>query len=324
MATFPFDAKVVLGLNGQSNIGMIFDVLQDIREAFAGFVQRYVNPAVSDQLGLSRSEYLKAIEGGVPSHDSNNLPEYAGHPFDIVNGNEPAFGKDELSVELGFERYADLDELGRCGVAFALVSKETMPGEADRRKTIKHITPSGWRDTEYDFIEGGKLFHRCHLIGYRLTAEQGNPQNLFTGTRYLNHAMRVFENMVSSHCEEHKDARVLYRAIPAFRDGETVARGVQLEVLSICEADAPLKFNVYLHNVQPGVSIDYATGTSHRDGSVSDSMLRDCMVNEKTKVFHRRGCPTARSLKGSDCRTFTGMRDELVSMGYAPCKKCNP
>lgn len=287
-------------------------------------MRKSINTVASEQLGLSRAEYLKAVDEGVPSHDFNNLPEYVGHPFDIINGNEPAFAEGDLSVEIGCERYAELDALGRCGTAFALVSKETMPGEADKRKTIKHVMPSGWQDTEYDFIEGGRLFHRCHLIGYRLTAEQDNPRNLFTGTRYLNHAMRVFENMVSDHCEAHGDARVLYRATPVFREGEAVARGVQLEALSICEDDAPLKFSVFLHNVQPGVRIDYGTGESCRDVSVRDSMLRDCVVNEKTKVFHRGDCPSAKTLNEGKYRIYSGMRDELASMGYKPCGRCNP
>lgn len=306
------------------DLGSLVDALQDIGQAFADLVQQCVRPAASEHLRLSRSEYLKAIEEGVPSHDSENLPEYTGHPFDIINGNEPMFTEDDLSVGLGCERYAELDDLGRCGTAFALVSKETMPGDADRRKTIKRVTPTGWQDAEYDFIEGGKLFHRCHLIGYRLTAEQDNLKNLFTGTRYLNHAMRVFENMVADHCSAHDDAKVLYRATPVFRDGEVAARGVQLEALSICEDNEPLKFNVYLHNVQPGVRIDYATGMSQHDGSVQDLMLRGCIVNEKTKVFHRRDCPYVRNLKDGGSRTFTGMRDELARMGYKPCGRCNP
>lgn len=189
-------------------------------------MRKSINPIDSEQLGLSRAEYLKAVEEGAPSHASDNLPAYVGHPFDIINGNEPTFTEDDLSVGLGCERYAELDDLSRCGTGFALVSKETMPGESDKRKTINHVTPSGWQDAEHDFIVGGKLFHRCHLIGYRLTAEQDNPQNLFMGTRYLNHAMRVFESMVSDHCETHENARVLYRATPIFRDGEAIARGV--------------------------------------------------------------------------------------------------
>lgn len=172
-----------------------------------------------------------------------------GHPFEVIDENMPSFSEDEFTVPSGYEHYSELDEFGRCGVAFALVSKETMPKPDKARKTIEHVVPSGWKDTEYDFVEGKKLYNRCHLIGYGLTAEQDNPKNIVTGTHYLNHAMRVFENMVTDHCKAHDEARVLFRATPHFVDDELIARGLQLEALSICEGEAPLQFNVYLHNI---------------------------------------------------------------------------
>lgn len=185
---------------------------------------------------------------------------YSGHPFEVIDGNKPCFSDEELRLPAGYGSYSDLDSLGRCGIALALVGKETMPVEGDSRKTIKHIRPSGWRDEEYDFIEGGRLYHRCHLIGYGLTAEQDNALNLFTGTSYLNHAMRVFENMAATHCGAAEGNRVLFRATPAFREDELVARGIQLEALSVRDGGEAVGFNVYLHNAQSGARIDYTTG----------------------------------------------------------------
>ena len=308
-------------MSNRFDISTALDVIQDIGEAFSDFMRGRANSGASEQLGLSRSEYLKAVEENAPSYDAKSLPEYSGHPFDVVNNNEPAFAEGELSAELGCERYSDLDALGRCGIAFAMVSRETMPKQDEARKTIKHVVPSGWSDAGYDFVEGGKLYNRCHLIGYGLTAEQDNPKNIITGTHYLNHAMRVFENMVADHCKAHEDARVLFRVTPRFVGDELVARGVQLEALSICEDDAPLRFNVYLHNVQPGVRIDYATGNSRKDDSVRDSMLRDCLVNDATKVLHRASCPSARS---GGLRSYSGVRDGLIGEGYRPCGRCKP
>lgn len=304
--------------------GSVFDIFQDISETAELLLQSFAGGFASDQLGLCRSEYIEAVEGGVPSVNRNELPEYTGHPFDIVEGNFPFFSKDDRAVEVGHECYSELDEIGRCGAALALVSKETMPEDGEPRRTIKQVIPSGWHDVEYDFIEGKKLYNRCHLIGYRLTGEHANERNLITGTRYMNHAMRVFENMVADHCEQHGDARVLYRVTPIYWDDELVARGAQMEALSICEDDAPLRFNVYLHNIQPGVRIDYATGDSCRDDSVRDSMVRDCVVNDKTKVLHRKNCPSTRDLQTSAYRTYTGMRDELLNNGYTACRRCKP
>ncbi len=306
------------------DIGSVFDTFQDIGEIAGLLLQSFAGGSASDQLGLCRSEYIEAAEGGAPSVNRNELPEYAGHPFDIVDGNVPFFSKDDRAVEVGRERYSELDEMGRCGAAFALVSKETMPEDGEPRRTIKQVVPSGWRDVEYDFIEGKRLYNRCHLIGYKLTGEHANERNLITGTRYMNHAMRVFENMVADHCEQHGDARVLYRVTPIYRDDELVARGAQMEALSICEDDAPLQFNVYLHNIQPGIRIDYATGDSCRDESVRDSMLHGCIINDATKTFHRASCPSVQAIKNEKMRKYTGMRRELVDEGYKPCGRCRP
>ena len=47
------------------------------------------------------------------------------------------------------------------------------------RGEIGQVKPSGWQTVRYDdLIEGKYLYNRCHLIGYQLTAENANKQNL--------------------------------------------------------------------------------------------------------------------------------------------------
>lgn len=100
-----------------------------------------------------------------------------------------------------FEDYSPLDSLGRCGVAYSCVGTETMPTE--KRGSIGQIKPSGWHTVKYDFIDGKYLYNRCHLIGYQLTAENANEQNLITGTRALNiDGMLPFENMTADYIKE--------------------------------------------------------------------------------------------------------------------------
>ena len=55
-----------------------------------------------------------------------------------------------------------------------------------KRGAIGSVKPSGWHLAKYDNVDGKYLYNRCHLIGYQLTAENANPKNLITGTRYLN------------------------------------------------------------------------------------------------------------------------------------------
>ena len=133
-----------------------------------------------------------------------------------------------------------------------------------KREPIGSVKPTGWQTTKYNNVDGKYLYNRCHLIGYQLTAENANPKNLITGTRYLNvQGMLPFENMVHDYIKETQN-HVLYRVTPVFEGKNLVASGVQMEALSVEDDGAGIKFNVYVYNNQPGIEIDYATGKSHR------------------------------------------------------------
>lgn len=188
-----------------------------------------------------------------------NVPKYSGEAYIYLNNNVPEFNDDEKNIE-SFEYYSDLDSLGRCGVAFANVSVDTMP--TDERESIGEVKPSGWHTVKYDIVSGKYLYNRCHLIGYQLTGENANEKNLITCTRYMNATtMLEFETEVANYIEETKN-HVLYRVTPYFEGDNLVATGVQMEAYSV-EDDGQLQFNVFVYNVQPGVVIDYLSGKSH-------------------------------------------------------------
>ena len=107
------------------------------------------------------------------------IPAWSGDAFITIDRNVPGFTAEELTTEC-FERYSPLDDLGRCGTAYACVGREIMPTED--RGSISSVTPSGWVNKQYDFIDGKYLYNRCHLIGYQLTGENANKENLITGT----------------------------------------------------------------------------------------------------------------------------------------------
>ena len=186
--------------------------------------------------------------------------EYSGNPFVEVNGNVPYFGKEEYTTE-SFEIYSELDSLGRCGVAYANIGKDLMPVE--ERGEIGMVKPSGWHTVKYpEVIEDLFLYNRCHLIGYQLSGENANVQNLITGTRYLNvEGMLPFENKVASYVRETGN-HVLYRVTPVFEKDNLVAEGVQMEAYSVEDEGKGVAFCVFVYNVQPGIEIDYATGES--------------------------------------------------------------
>ena len=193
----------------------------------------------------------------VVSFDISEIPEFSGEPYVLINNNVPNFPIEDYQKG-AFEEYSELDSLGRCGVAYACVGKETMPTE--ERGEIGMVKPSGWQTKKYNCVDGKYLYNRCHLLGYQLTAENANKENLITGTRYLNvTGMLPFENEVADYVKNTGN-HVLYRVTPIFDGEDLVAKGVQMEADSV-ENDE-VCFNVYVYNVQPGVVIDYATGKS--------------------------------------------------------------
>ena len=191
-----------------------------------------------------------------------NIPAYSGQPYAVINNNVPYFNEEDKQVK-SFESYSNLDSLGRCGVAYACVSRELMPTE--ERGEIGSIKPSGWNQAKYEGIVDSNppyLYNRCHLIAYCLTAENANEKNLITGTRYLNiKGMLPFEEQVARYLDMH-DNHVLYRVTPIFEGNNLVASGVLIEAYSVEDEGAGICFCVYCYNVQPGVKIDYKTGES--------------------------------------------------------------
>ncbi len=199
---------------------------------------------------------------GSYADDLSALPDYNGSPYVIINNNVPYFKDEELTTE-PFETYHSLDILGRCGPAYACVGRELMP--TDKRESISEVKPSGWHSAKYDFIDQEFLYNRCHLIGFQLTGENANEENLITGTRYLNvEGMLPFENKVAEYIRKTGN-HVLYRVTPIFEGGNLLASGVLMEAQSVEDNGYGVMFNVYIYNVQPGVEIDYGTGESWPD-----------------------------------------------------------
>ena len=196
----------------------------------------------------------------VPPRDAlpaGSSPDYEGTAYTVVDDNQPGFTQEYLTTD-SYETYGSLDALGRCTAAVACIGPDLMP--TGDRESIQDVTPTGWEQNAYDFVDGGYLYNRCHLIGYQLTGENDNEQNLITGTRYLNvEGMLPFENMVADYIQETGN-HVLYRVTPVFEGTDLLAQGVQMEAYSVEDDGDGICFNVFCYNVQPGVEIDYATG----------------------------------------------------------------
>ncbi len=195
----------------------------------------------------------------IVSYAVENVPEYNNEPYVILDNNIPNFPEEDLTTS-SFENYSELDSLKRCGVAYANVSKDTMP--TTERESIGMIKPSGWHTIKYDIVDGKYLYNRCHLIGFQLTGENANEKNLITCTRQMNTlGMLPFENQVAEYINETNN-HVLYRVTPYFKGDNLLASGVEIEAKSV-EDNGILQFHVYVYNVQDGIEINYQNGESN-------------------------------------------------------------
>lgn len=273
--------------------------------------------------------------------DISKVPAYSGNPVYIVNNNNPFFETNELTSQ-SFENYSELDALGRCGVAYACIDQSMMPTE--ERGEIGFVRPSGWHTVKYDCIPDRYLYNRCHLIGYQFTGQNALPENLITGTRYLNvTGMLPYENNLSAYIRSGNN-HVLYRVTPIFEGNNLVSSGVLMEAYSV-EDKGKLHFCVFCYNVQPGVIIDYSTGKSVEDPNYvvpSDNAEEDTgdnnntdktviipkgttyVLNVNTHKFHRCDCSSVTAMSERNRGFSDKTREELINEGYTPCRVCKP
>lgn len=287
-----------------------------------------------------------------PVANTFQIPAYEGAPYTEVNGNVPVFSAAARSHTASMEVYGSLDDLGRVTGCFANIGQDLMPDSP--REDIHVVTPTGWVQASYDSVDGGVLYNRGHLIGWQLTAENANPQNLMTLTRACNaDGMVPFEDQVADYVRTTGN-HVLYRATPWFEGDDLLARGIQLEALSVEDGGAGVSFNVFVHNVQAGIVIDYATGESRTEveaepapepepepapapepepapepvvqepGEATAADERSYVLNTNTLKVHKPGCRYVKTIKDSNRSDVTARLADLLALGYEGCKVCDP
>lgn len=267
---------------------------------------------------------------GITSIDPSALPEYDGNHYVEVNGNKPDFAEEVYSEAgltwengklknrnraVSYERYGELDGLGRCTYAYGCLSRDTMPAQGEERGDISSIHPSGWAKAQE--------WERCHLIAWALGAENANERNLVTGTHYMNYdGMRPLEEEVEHYIWDTGN-HVLYLARPLFKGKELVPRGVQMMAYSVEDGGKGISFNVYCFNVTPGAQIDYSTGIVTTEEQANQE-ARKYVINTRSGVFHYPSCEGAQSISPHNRKEVTATRLELTSQGYTPCGYCEP
>ena len=145
--------------------------------------------------------------------------------------------------------------------------------------------------------------------------------------------MLPFENMVADFVKE-TGYHVMYRVTPMFEGNNLVASGVLMEAQSVEDGGEGIRFNVYCYNVQPGVEISYADGSSRAadslpgtgtaTGAATDAAAVTYILNTATGKFHRPDCSAAQKLSDDKKETYIGTRESLLTDGYEPCGICKP
>ena len=306
----------------------------------------YYSPSASDSI-----IYAATSEDAPQGFDPSTVPVWDGSTaYVTVNNNVPFFTAEQEETYDSYEHYSQLDALGRCGTAIACIGTDLMPTE--ERGEIGSVKPSGWHSIRYDFVDGKYLYNRCHLIGYQLTGENANPQNLITGTRNLNIAgMLPFENATADYLHSNENNHVMYRVTPYFTGDDLVADGVLMEGYST-EDNGALSFCVWCYNEQPGVTIDHMTGNAiANDGtpqygygeSAAEKAAEDqhsasaaqydsytaqkettYVLNTNTMKIHLPSCEVVQKMSGNNRQETTENYQTLLGEGYSPCGICHP
>lgn len=301
------------------------------------------NASQAQATGSSTATSAQAATAGAFSYDQ--VPDFTGAPSMEINGNAPYFTAEDIAYaesNPGFESYGEQDGLARCTACWASVGTETMPAAGEERGEIGQVKPTGWHTVKYDSVEGRYLYNRCHLLGWQLTDENANVNNLITGTRFMNvDGMLPYENEVASYVRNTGN-HALYRVTPVFLTDELVARGVLMEAYSVEDGGAGLAFCVWAYNAQPGIQIDYADGNSSEMASLpaagessassdeaaaadsSSAQSQTYVLNTSSKKFHLPTCDSAAKISDANRSEQQAERSDLIAQGYEPCGRCNP
>lgn len=219
------------------------------------------NTADTSYGGLSKIDYQKLAKLNFKSGD---------RAYVYVNNDHSTLIKNAWKVNKVI--YSNLDSLNRTSSSnTAFLEKRNVADQSLRVR--QYVDPTGWHSNKRNGIQ---IYNRGHLIAYSVSAgidqdgnynpgnksgDQNNPKNLFTQSAFTNQKIQtIYESKVRKALRQ--GDKVIYQATPIFRGNELMARGINLQAISV---KGNLDFNVYIFNVQPNYVFDYNNGRARID-----------------------------------------------------------
>lgn len=300
--------------------------------------------------GVYATDGNYVIPEGMPelTMESLGVPEWSGQPWAVLNSNAPYFTEPESRPRLA-ETYSSLDSRRRPGSALICL-KERADNQPDYSFEIKagSLSVPGWNEDAYPgvvrnidkskFASGepadGKVFYMRRLLGNGIGTMTLGRRNTMVCTEYMGeYGLQALEDAVLRYVERSK-RRVIYRVTPIFEGSEQIARGAVVEAMSYGDSaddvmnNKDLCFNLFVYNVQPGVTINYSTGVTtfddQADTRLSTTICDDYILDTSRKEAHMPTCEMLiRDVNPAVQSFWYGTTDDLakwsIDWNYCPC-----
>lgn len=185
-----------------------------------------------------KNKVSELVEKGAKNIKEKSIP---------LNNGKPIFEKSDFNLVEGEPIYFELDELGRSNGAIAILSKYTIPLVI--KKDLTYPNPYGWTKS----LENKKIFARCHIIAYSLSAKLADKKNIFIGTNTLNTSiMAKIEKTIYKYIMEN-DVKVLYKVTIKYRGIDQIPTGILIEAQSLSDNFSVCEF---CYNIQKNVKLN--------------------------------------------------------------------